>query len=79
MTEVYLLFCQSAPQIFIQLNQFLQRGDRLNGAVSQALQQFQRLLACKFIPPAIVKAAKLHEDLLDSKQWSQGMMLASPG
>ena len=79
MTEVYLLFCQSALQIFIQLNQFLQRGDPLNGAVSQALQRFQRLLTCKFIPPAIVKAAKLHEDLLDSKQWSQGMMLASPG
>ena len=79
MTEVYLLFYQSALQIFIQLNQFLQRGDPLIGAVSQALQRFQRLLACKFIPPAIVKAAKLHEDLLDSKQWSQGMMLASPG
>ena len=79
MTEVYLLFYQSALQIFIQLNQFLQRGDPLIGAVSQALQRFQRLLACKFIPPAIVKAAKSHEDLLDSKQWSQGMRLASPG
>ena len=79
MKEVYLLFYQSALQIFIQLNQFLQRGDPLIGAVSQALQRFQRLLACKCIPPAIVKAAKLHEDLLDSKQWSQGMMLASPG
>lgn len=79
MTEVYLLFYQSALQIFIQLNQFLQRGDPLIGAVSQALQRFQRLLACKFIPPAIVKAAKSHEDLLDSKQWPQGMRLASPG
>ena len=79
MTEVYLLFYQSALQIFIQLNQFLQRGDPLIGAVSQTLQRFQRLLACKFIPPATVKAAKSHEDLLDSKQWSQGMMLASLG
>ena len=80
MTEIYLLFYQSALQIFIQLNQFLQRGDPLIGAVSQALQRlqrFQQLLASKFIPPATVKAAKLHEDLLDSKQWSQGMMLAS--
>ena len=65
MTEVYLLFFQAALQIFLQLNLFLQREEPLIGAMNQALKRFLRLLACKFIAPVTVKAAKTYDELLD--------------
>lgn len=65
MTEVYLMFFQSALQIFLQLNLFLQREEPLIGTMDQAMKRFLRLLACKFIAPVTVKAAKTFEELLD--------------
>ncbi len=50
MTEIYLLFLQSALQIFMNLNLFLQKQDPLIGSVSSSLKRFLQLLACKFIP-----------------------------
>lgn len=64
-TEVYLLFFQAALQIFMQLNLFLQREEPLIGAMNQAIRRFLRLLACKFVAPVTVKAAKTNEELLD--------------
>ncbi|CAB3985762.1 ATP-dependent DNA helicase [Paramuricea clavata] len=65
MTEVYLLFYQSALQIFISLNLFLQKQDPLIGSVSYSLKRFLRLLACKFIPPQTVKATSNFKELFD--------------
>lgn len=72
MTEVYLLFFQSALQIFIDLNLFLQRQGPLIGSVSSALKRFLRLLACKFIPPQSVKAASTFKELLDVQKHKEG-------
>ena len=77
MTEVFLLFYQSAVQIFIHLNLFLQRSDPLIGALGPALLRFLRLLACKFIAPAKVKDAKDFQELLDSKCWLTGIKSAN--
>ena len=65
MTEVYLPFFQAALQIVLQLNLFLQREEPLIDAMNQALKRFLRLLACKFIAPVTVKAAKTYDELLD--------------
>lgn len=72
-TEVYLLFFQSALQIFMQLNLFLQKEDPLIGSVSSSLKRFLRLLACKFIPPVNVKAASTFEELLLIQQYKPGI------
>jgi hypothetical protein len=40
MTEVYFLFYQSALQIFINLNLFLQKQDPLIGSISYSLKRF---------------------------------------
>ena len=72
MTEVYLLFYQSALQIFINLNLFLQRQGPLIGSVSSSLKRFLRLLACKFISPQSVKAASTFKELLDVQKHREG-------
>ncbi|KAK3698610.1 hypothetical protein QZH41_014592, partial [Actinostola sp. cb2023] len=65
MTEVYLLFIQSALQIFLHLNLFLQKQEPLIGSVISSLKRFLRLLACKFVSPQSVKAASTFKELLD--------------
>ena len=45
MTEVYLPFLQSALQIFVNLNLFLQREEPLIGAMNSSLTRFLKLLA----------------------------------
>lgn len=72
MTEVNLLFFQSALQIFLQLNLFLQREEPLIGAMNQAMKRFLRLLACKFVAPVTVKAANTYEELLDPQNHLEG-------
>ena len=71
-TEVYLLFYQSALQIFMNVNQFLQRQDPLIGSVSLSLKRFLRLLTCKFISNQSVKAASTFEELLDVQVHKEG-------
>lgn len=73
MTEVYLLFFQSALQIFINLNLFLQREEPLIGAINSSLKRFLKLLACKFISPVTVKASTSFQQLLDVEQYLPGM------
>lgn len=73
MTEVYLLFYQSALQIFINLNLFLQREEPLIGAINSSLKRFLKLLACKFISPVTVKASTSFQQLLDVEQYLPGM------
>ena len=74
MTEVYLLFLQSALQIFVNLNLFLQREEPLIGAINSSLTRFLKLLACKFIFPGIVKASSSLQQLLDVEQYLPGML-----
>ena len=74
MTEVYLLFLQSALQIFVNLNLFLQREEPLIGAMNSSLTRFLKLLACKFISPGIVQASSSFQQLLDVEQYLPGML-----
>lgn len=67
MTEVYLLFYQSALQSFINANLFLQREEPLIGSVSATLERFLRLLSCKFVLPKTVKETTELDDLLDQQ------------
>ena len=69
MTEVYLVFYQSALQVFIQLNLFLQREDPLIGAVNSFLMGFIKLLSCKFVPTVVVNASISFQHLLDTNQY----------
>lgn len=73
MTEVYLMFYQSALQVFIQLNLFLQREDPLIGAVNSSLMRFIKLLSCKFVPTAVVNASISFQHLLDTDQYLPGI------
>ncbi len=72
MTEIYLLFLQSALQIFMNLNLFLQKQDPLIGSVSSSLKRFLQLLACKFIPLQTVKTASGFEELFDVLKHKDG-------
>ena len=74
MTEVYLLLLQSALQIFVNLNLFLQQEEPLIGAINSSLRRFLKLLACKFISPGIVKASTSFQQLLDVEQYLPGML-----
>lgn len=74
MTEVYLLFLQSALQIFVNLNLFLQREEPLIGAINSSLKRFLKLLARKFISPGIVKASASFQQLLDVEHYLPGML-----
>ena len=58
MTEVYLLFYQSALQVFVHFNMFLQREDPLLPIVCQQMDSFLCKLASKFLRVPIIKAAK---------------------
>lgn len=73
MTEIYLMFYQSALQIFINLNLFLQKQDPLIGSVSSSLKRFLRLLACKFISPQTVKATSIFKEFLDAMKHKDGI------
>ena len=57
MTEVYLLFYQSALQTFVHLNKFLQREDPLLPVLHQQMASFLSKLVSKFLPPSTIKAA----------------------
>ena len=57
MTEVYLLFYQSALQTFVHFNMFLQREDPLLPVLRQQMDSFLGKLASKFLPPSTIKAA----------------------
>jgi len=57
MTEVYLLFYQSALQTFVHFNMFLQREDPLLPVLCQQMDSFLSKLASKFLPPSTIKAA----------------------
>jgi len=69
MTEVYLLFLQSALQIFVNLNLFLQKEEPLISAINSSLTKFLKLLACKLISSGIVKASSSFKQLLDVEQY----------
>ncbi len=57
MTEVQLFFYQSALQIFVCFNKFLQREDPLIPLLCEQIDSFLVKLAGKFIPVAKIKAA----------------------
>ena len=72
MTEIYLLFYQSALQIFINLNLFLRKRDPLIGSVSSSLKRFLRLLACKIISYQTLKETSNFKELFDVKKHKNG-------
>ena len=74
MTEVYLLFLQSALQILVNLNLFLQREEPLIGAMNSSLTRFLKHFACKLISPGIVQASSSFQQLLDVEQYLPGML-----
>ncbi|XP_071501886.1 uncharacterized protein [Diadema antillarum] len=58
MTEVYLLFYQSALQTFLQFNAFLEREDPVIPIVHAQMQSFLQKLASKFVRVQTIKEAK---------------------
>lgn len=74
MTEVYLLFLQSALQILVNLNLFLQREEPLIGAMNSSLTRFLKHFACQLISPGIVQASSSFQQLLDVEQYLPGML-----
>ena len=56
MTEIYLFFYQSALQLFVCFNKFLQREDPLISLLCQQIDSFLVKLASKFIPVTKIKA-----------------------
>lgn len=58
MTEVYLLFYQSALQTFVDFNKFLQRANPLIPIICDQMNAFITKLASKLLPVAAIKAAK---------------------
>jgi hypothetical protein len=63
-TEVYLLFYQSALQCFINFNKFLQGEDPLIPIIYEQMVSFLQKLASMFVKVATLKSVgheKLHE------------------
>ena len=58
MAEIYLLFYQSALQLFINCNKFLQREDPLIPIMLEQMEGFLKKLFGKFIKVNIIKDAK---------------------
>lgn len=57
MTEVYLLFYQTALQPFICLNIFLQREDPVISIVADQLNKFLKIILGKFVSIRYIKEA----------------------
>ena len=57
LTELHLLFYQSALQVFIHFNLFLQREDPLIPIIYEQMNSFLTKLASKFLPISAIKAA----------------------
>ena len=57
MTEIYLLFYESALQTFIKFNTFLQREDPLIPIICEQMDSFLTKLASKFVPVCAITAA----------------------
>ena len=57
-TELYLLFYQSALQVFLHFNMFLQREDPLIPIIHKQIISFLTKLATKFLLVSTIKAAK---------------------
>ena len=77
MTEIYLLFYQSALQIFVNFNKFLQREDPLVSVLSEQVESFLTKLASKFVPVAKIKAINnnfLNLQYKEKENQLQGML-----
>ena len=57
MSEVYLLFYQSALQTYVNFNQFLQREDPLIPVIHQQIKSFLAKIASKFLLVSTIKDA----------------------
>ena len=57
MTEVYLLFYQTALQTFVHFNMLLQREDPIIPIIHAQINSFLQKLATKFLTVRAVKAA----------------------
>ena len=57
MTEIYLLFYESALQTFINFNTFLQREDPLIPTIREQMDSFLIKLASKFVPVCAIREA----------------------
>ena len=68
MTEIHLLFYQSALQTFVHFNKFLQREDPLISVMCEQMNSFLTKLASKFLPVSTIKAAKGDFSLLHYKE-----------
>ena len=58
MTEIFMFFYQSALQVFVSFNKFLQREDPLISLLSEQMDSFLLKLASKFLPVTNIKAVK---------------------
>lgn len=57
MTEIYLLFFQSALQVFVRFNKFLQSEYPLVPILCAQMESFLTKLAGKFLKVSAIKAA----------------------
>lgn len=79
-TEVYLLFYQSALQGFISFNKFLQREDPIIPVIYDQMLSFLKKLGSKFIKVSTLKDAFKDGDIqafpyMDSKEQLSGMQV----
>ena len=61
MTEVYLLFYQSALQPFVWVNKFLQLDNPLISVEHDVLNGFMRKLCCRLLSINVVKQVSVEE------------------
>ena len=62
MTELYLMFFQTALPTFTNFNKFLQTEEPLIQCLHDEMQKFMNKLASKFVKPEIIR--KLKDDKL---------------
>lgn len=58
MTEVYLLFFQSALQVFVSFNKFLQREDSILPVLLQQIESFLTKLFGRFLTVSVIRDAE---------------------
>lgn len=58
MTEVYLLFLQSALQVFVSFNKFLQREDSILPVLLQQIESFLTKLFGRFLTVSVIRDAE---------------------
>ena len=68
MTEVYLLFYQTALQTFVHFNMFLQREDPVIPVIYEQTNSFLQKLASKFLTVQTIKAANGNYTTLQFKE-----------